>query len=346
MKQTGMIRVGLASFAAVLAVSCGNPDKGKTDNSMVQEDPVVSVETVAARDVPQTSVYTSTVEPYVKNNIAPQSAMRITDINVEVGDFVRKGQVLAELDRIQLQQAELQLKNNEIEYERLKGLYEAGGLSKSDLDAMELSYRVSRTTYENLLENTVLRSPVDGVITARNYDEGDMYAMSSPIYVVEQITPVKLLVAISEVDYTRINKNDSVEIAVDAFPGRSFSGRVSRIYPTVDPATHTFSVEIIVPNKDRVLRPGMFARVTVLFGTNHNPVIPDIAVVKQTGSGERFVYVLNSDGTVTYRAVRLGRRMDYEYEVLEGLSEGERVVTRGQIRLKDGVRVKISKNEK
>lgn len=346
MKQTGMIRVGLASFAAVLAVSCGNPDKGKTDNSMVQEDPVVSVETVAARDVPQTSVYTSTVEPYVKNNIAPQSAMRITDINVEVGDFVTKGQVLAELDRIQLQQAELQLKNNEIEYERLKGLYEAGGLSKSDLDAMELSYRVSRTTYENLLENTVLRSPVDGVITARNYDEGDMYAMSSPIYVVEQITPVKLLVAISEVDYTRINKNDSVEIAVDAFPGRSFSGRVSRIYPTVDPATHTFSVEIIVPNKDRVLRPGMFARVTVLFGTNHNPVIPDIAVVKQTGSGERFVYVLNSDGTVTYRAVRLGRRMDYEYEVLEGLSEGERVVTRGQIRLKDGVRVKISKNEK
>lgn len=341
-----MIRVGLASFAAVLAVSCGNPDKGKTDNSMVQEDPVVSVETVAARDVPQTSVYTSTVEPYVKNNIAPQSAMRITDINVEVGDFVRKGQVLAELDRIQLQQAELQLKNNEIEYERLKGLYEAGGLSKSDLDAMELSYRVSRTTYENLLENTVLRSPVDGVITARNYDEGDMYAMSSPIYVVEQITPVKLLVAISEVDYTRINKNDSVEIAVDAFPGRSFSGRVSCIYPTVDPATHTFSVEIIVPNKDRVLRPGMFARVTVLFGTNHNPVIPDIAVVKQTGSGERFVYVLNSDGTVTYRAVRLGRRMDYEYEVLEGLSEGERVVTRGQIRLKDGVRVKISKNEK
>lgn len=341
-----MIRVGLASFAAVLAVSCGNPDKGKTDNSMVQEDPVVSVETVAARDVPQTSVYTSTVEPYVKNNIAPQSAMRITDINVEVGDFVRKGQVLAELDRIQLQQAELQLKNNEIEYERLKGLYEAGGLSKSDLDAMELSYRVSRTTYENLLENTVLRSPVDGVITARNYDEGDMYAMSSPIYVVEQITPVKLLVAISEVDYTRINKNDSVEIAVDAFPGRSFSGRVSRIYPTVDPATHTFSVEIIVPNKDRVLRPGMFARVTVLFGTNHNPVIPDIAVVKQTGSGERFVYVLNFDGTVTYRAVRLGRRMDYEYEVLEGLSEGERVVTRGQIRLKDGVRVKISKNEK
>lgn len=342
MKQTGMIRMGLASFAAVLAVSCGNPDKGKTDNSMVQEDPAVSVETVSARDVPQTSVYTSTVEPYVKNNIAPQSAMRITDINVEVGDFVKKGQVLAELDRIQLQQAELQLKNNEIEYERLKGLYEAGGLSKSDLDAMELSYRVSRTTYENLLENTVLRSPVDGVITARNYDEGDMYAMSSPIYVVEQITPVKLLVAISEVDYTRIKKNDSVEIAVDAFPGRSFSGRVNRIYPTVDPATHTFSVEIIVPNSDRVLRPGMFARVTVLFGTNHNPVIPDIAVVKQTGSGERFVYVLNSDGTVTYRAVRLGRRMGYEYEVLEGLSEGEKVVTRGQIRLKDGVRVKIS----
>lgn len=335
------IRTMLLAGMFVAVVACGNNEEA-VDNSVVVEDPSVSVATVVAQDVPQTSVYTSSVEPYVKNNIAPQTAMRIEKINVEVGDFVKEGQIVAEMDKIQLQQAELQLKNNEIEYERLKGLYEAGGLSKSDLDAIELSYKVSKTSYENLLENTILRSPVAGVITARNYDKGDMYSMSSPLYVVQQITPVKLLVGISEVDYTKVKKGDTVEISLDAFPGRVFKGQVSRLYPTIDPATHTFMVEIVVPNKDRTLRPGMFARVTVQFGVNHNPVIPDIAVVKQTGSGERFVYVLNADNTVTYRKVVLGRRFGNEYEVIDGVSAGDKVVIRGQIRLKDGVKVQIS----
>lgn len=334
--------VMLAGMAFLMA-ACGNNESKQQVVSNVEELPSVSVAEVSAKDVPQTSVYTSNIEAYVTNNIAPQSVMRITAINVEVGDFVKKGQIVAELDKIQLQQAELQMKNKEIEYNRLKGLYEAGGLSKSDLDAIELAYEVSRTTYENLLENTVLRSPVDGVITARNYDKGDMYSMSAPIYVVEQISPVKMLVGISEVDYTKIKKNDTVEIAVDAFPGKVFKGKVNRIYPTVNPGTHTFNVEIVVANKDRVLRPGMFARVTVLFGINHNPVIPDVAVVKQTGSGERFVYVLNEDGTVTYKSVKLGRRISSEFEVLSGLSEGEIVVTGGQVRLKDGVKVEVSK---
>ena len=327
----------------ILMAACGNNEKKQQVVSNEQELPSVSVAEVQAKDVPQTSVYTSNIEAYVTNNIAPQSVMRITAINVEVGDFVKKGQIVAELDKIQLQQAELQMKNKEIEYNRLKGLYEAGGLSKSDLDAIELAYEVSRTTYENLLENTVLRSPVNGVITARNYDKGDMYAMSAPIYVVEQISPVKMLVGISEVDYTKIRKNDTVEISVDAFPDKVFKGKVNRIYPTVNPGTHTFNVEIIVPNNDRVLRPGMFARVTVLFGINHSPVIPDIAVVKQTGSGERFVYVLNEDKTVAYKAITLGRRMGSEFEVLSGLSEGEVIVTGGQVRLKDGVKVEVSK---
>jgi RND family efflux transporter MFP subunit len=179
-------------------------------------------------------------------------------------------------------------------------------------------------------------------VTARNYDAGDMYAMSAPIYTVEQIKPVKLLVAISESDYTKVKKGDSVEIAADALPGTKFYGKVGKIYPTIDPATRTFTVEVVVDNNYSTLRPGMFARVIVDFGSNNNVVIPDVAVVKQQGSGERFVYVLNADGTVTYTKVVLGRRMGTEYEVLEGLSDGDRIVTGGQIRLKDGIKVTVN----
>ena len=334
----------IIASAAVLAAGCGNNAGKKAVEAQVAEEavPSVSVVEVSAREVPQTATYTSTVQPYVKNNIAPQMAGRITKINVEIGDFVKKGQVLAEIDKAQLQQAQLQLHNQEVELERLRALYDAGGLSKSDLDAIELSYNVTKTQVDNLLENTVLCSPIDGVVTARNYDVGDMYTMSMPIYTVEQIRPVKLLVGISESDYTKVKKGDAVEITVDALPGQTFTGKVGKIYPTVDAATRTFLVEIVVPNNGNLLRPGMFARVTVTFGVNNNVVIPDVAVVKQQGSGERFVYILNQDGTVNYQKVVLGRRMGAEYEVLEGIPSGAKVVTGGQIRLKDGVKVTVN----
>ena len=219
---------------------------------------------------------------------------------------------------------------------------QGGGLSKSDLDAVELQYNVAKTQVQNLIENTTLLSPIDGVITARNYDVGDMYAMSAPIFTVEQIKPVKLLVAVSESDYTKIKKGDSVVVVADALPELTFYGKIEKIYPTIDPATRTFNVEVVVANNYSSLRPGMFARVTVDFGSNRNVVIPDVAVVKQQGSGERFVYVLNEDNTVTYKKVVLGRRMGAEYEVLEGLQDGDMIVIGGQIRLKDGVKVIVN----
>ena len=180
------------------------------------------------------------------------------------------------------------------------------------------------------------------MITARNYDAGDMYAMSAPIFTVEQIKPVKLLVAVSESDYTKISKGDQVTVKADAFPDLTFDGKIERIHPTIDPSTRTFVVEVVVPNNYSTLRPGMFARVKVNFGVNRNVVIPDVAVVKQQGSGERFVYILNEDGTVTYQKVELGRRMGTEYEVLSGVEDGAKVVTGGQIRLKDGIKVSVN----
>jgi RND family efflux transporter MFP subunit len=342
--------------AVIMAAGCGSSDNQNQQNKAVDTTPTVAVEQVTRRDVPQEVVYSTTVQAFVKNNIAPQSVNRIAQINVEIGDNVTKGQVLAKMDQVQLQtvenqmrQAELQMKNNEVEYGRLKGLYDAGGLSQSDLDAIELAYEASKIAYnnakkqyENLLENSVLLSPINGVVTARNYDVGDMYAMSAPIFTVEQIVPVKVLVGVSESDYTKVHVGDKVTVVADALPGQDFVGEVNRIYPTVDPATRTFTVEVKINNEKKELRPGMFARATITFGSNNSIIVPDVAVVKQQGSGERFVYVLNQDGTVSYTKVVLGRRLGKEYEVLEGIEDGAKVVTGGMIRLKDGVKVIVN----
>ena len=303
--------------------------------------PSVEVVTASARDVAQESTYSSSVEAYATNNIMPQSGARIRKINVEVGDYVVKGQVLAEMDRFQLEQLELQIQNDEVEYARLKGLFEEGGVSQSDFETAELGYKVRKTNYQNLLENTVLRSPITGFVTARNFDVGDMFSMSAPLFTVQQVVPVKLLVGISENEYTKVKKGDVVTITVDALPGRTFSGKVTRLYPTINAATHTFNAEVVVQNADRALRPGMFARVTVNFGTNHRIVLPDRCIVKQEGTGQKFVYLLRSDDTVSYVPVTVGRHMGAEYEVVDGVSEGDTVVSKGQTVLKDGVKVVV-----
>ena len=337
-------------FAGALAVvaSCGGGKSKTAAPAMVNPADVIRTVEVARatkRDVPQENSYASTVEAYATNNIMPQQGGRIRKINVEVGDYVVKGQVLAEMDRLQLDQLALQIQNDEIEFARLKSLYEEGGVSQSDFEAAELGYKVRKSNYANLEENTILRSPLTGYVTARNFDKEDMYGMSAPIFTVQQVTPVKLLVGISEVDYTKVTKGDEVSLSVDALPGRSFTGRINRLYPTLNPATHTFQAEVIVPNTDRALRPGMYARVTVRYGTNHSIVLSDQAIVKQEGTGQRYVYLLNADGkTVSYVPVELGRHMGSEYEITGGIEEGAMVVVKGQAGLKDGIEVEVLNN--
>ena len=337
----------LPVLAILGAVSCGSRSgsqqpaggPGFPGGPAADVTPSVEVITASKRDVAEESTYSSTVEAYATNNIMPQTGARIRKINVEVGDYVVKGQVLAEMDRFQLDQLELQIQNDEIEYARLKGLYEEGGVSQSDFEAAELGYKVRKTNYQNLLENTILRSPITGYVTARNFDKGDMFSMSAPLFTVQQVIPVKLLVGISENEYTKVKKGDTVSLTVDALPGRTFTGKVNRLYPTINAATHTFNAEVVVQNSDRALRPGMFARVKVVFGTNRRVVLPDQCIVKQEGTGQKFVYVLKNDETVSYVPVTLGRHMGTEYEVIDGVLEGDTVVLKGQATLKDGVKV-------
>lgn len=333
-------------IGAVVLASCGNnsADNAKGPQAS-QADAVRNVEVVTATysNVPQQSSYSSNIEAFAVNNIAPQSGSRIRKINVEVGDYVVKGQVLAEMDRLQLDQLKLQLQNDSTEFSRIKALFEQGGVSQSDYEATELAYKVRRTNYKNLQENTILVAPITGFVTARNYDEGDMYSMSQPLFTVQQVTPVKLLVGISESEYTKVKKGDKIDITVDALPGRHFEGRVNRLYPTINATAHTFQAEVLVPNTDRVLRPGMYARVTVTFGTNRSVVLPDQAVVKQEGTGQKFVYIVKADNTVNFVPVELGVHDGFKYEILSGVNEGDKVVVKGTAALKEGAKVNIIK---
>ena len=331
----------LFAATAIVMMSCG--EQSQNNQQFVEENPKVTVTTVNAEYVSQLQVYPTTIEADIVNNIAPQSAARISKIYVEVGDKVNAGQTLARMDEVNLEKARLQLINDSIEFGRIEQLHEIGATSQSDYEAMTLKYDVSKKTYKNLLENTVLKSPISGVVTARNYDEGDMYAMAQPLFMIQKINPVKMLINISESKYSQIKKGMEVDITTDAYGDQVFKGTVDLIYPTINAMTHTFPVEVKYANKDLTLRPGMFARVTVNYGDNFRVVVPDRAVLKQVGSGEQYVYILNEDGTVTYTIVELGRRMGNKYEVISGIDDNATVVLTGQTKLKNGITVDVVK---
>lgn len=334
--------IQLVSFMFILLMSACTESKDKKGVDVISEKPRVKLATVTARQVDQILEYTATVEAEVKNNIAPASPVRIDHIYVEVGDKVSKGQKLVQMDAASLKQLKLQLDNQEIEFRRLDELYKVGGVSKSEWDASKMSLDVKKTSYRNLLENTSLLSPINGIITARNYDNGDMYNGNTPVLVVEQIVPVKLLINISENYFSKIKKGSPVKVKFDVFEGEVFNGKISLIYPTINAATRTFPVELVLDNKDMKVRPGMFARVEVNFGSENHVVVPDLAVVKQAGSGDRYVFVYEK-GIVHYKKVELGRRMGSEYELISGVDNNSQVVVAGHARLVNGTEVIIEK---
>lgn len=326
---------------AMILTACGNDDKG-TVTEVKDELPQVEISTVAVESVPQIKEYTANVEAENINNISPSAPNRIKSIAVEVGDPVRRGQTLVVMDGANITQSKINLDQIEREYNRAVQLLEIGAGTQQAVDQLKAQLDAARSQYDNLLENTQLISPINGVVTARNYDPGDMTG-NQPVLTVGQLTPtVKVIVNISESDLALIRRGMPVDVIFDAFEGREFTGRITRIYPTVDPATRTFTAEIAINNGDGAIKPGMFARVSMNLGERNSVVVPDRAVVKQSGSGNKYVYVY-SKGKVSYNHVELGRRLDNNYELLSGVADGDTVVISGQTRLADGVAVEIIK---
>ena len=331
------------ALAVVLLTGCMGAKETPTTFKTNEAQEAVSVKSkkVAAREVDQLVEFSANVQADVTNNIAPQQPTRIRKIYTEVGRYVSKGDLLVELDDNNLAQQQINVAQLRTDFSRAEELYKIGGLSKSDFEQIKTKLEVNERQYENLVENTKLLAPTDGIVTARNYDAGDLYSGAQPVLVVEKITPVKILLDVNEQYYKSVKVGMPISnISIDAYPGETFEGKVSIVYPTVNSATRTFQIEVQIANAKQRVRPGMFARVTLNFGTANRVLVPDQAVVKQSGSGERFVYVV-SGGKAYHKTIELGRRLGAEYEVLSGVDDGAEVVVFGQTLLSDGREVKV-----
>nr|WP_314593696.1 efflux RND transporter periplasmic adaptor subunit [uncultured Porphyromonas sp.] len=340
--QTSLLLL-LSAASLSLSTSCSSSSSSKQETAQSTDSTqVVTVDAARLTELDSRQQYTAQLEAKTLNNITAQAGGRVKQILVAVGDRVAAGQVVARMEATQASAAQIQLADAKTNFARMDELYKVGGISKAQWEQAKSALEQAKLSYGNASENTLLRSPISGFVTAKNYDNGDVTSPAQPILVIQQVSPLKVVVNVSEQYYTRLKPGLEASLSVEALGTQSFSGRITKVYPTVDATTHTVGVEIEVANKDQRLRPGMYARLGLDFGTRQALTISDKAIVRQAGSGIRYVYVLK-EGKAVYREVELGELQDGRYEALSGIEPGEQLIISAPSRLKNGTAVKLAK---
>lgn len=329
-------------LAIALLMGCSSKKKDMQKQESAEAIPV-KVMKLEKRKIAKTLDYTATLQADEQVYYAPAATGRIGKIYVEVGDRIKKGQLLVEMDPTNLRQAEVQLKNLETEYNRAVKLNETGSISKQAYDVAVTNYEVAKSNFDFLNENTKMLAPFDGIVTGKYFENGELYtgvatggAAKPSIIAIEKINPLKAYVNLSEQYFLSVKKGTKVELKSNIFPDRTFEGTVSIVYPTIDPSSRTFTVEVKIPNKDEALRPGMYGTINFFIGQTETVVAPALAVLKLQGANNRYVF-LNKDGKAKRVEVTLGRRFEDQVEVIsDEIREGDELVVVGQGRLVDG----------
>jgi membrane fusion protein (multidrug efflux system) len=342
-------------ISGLILSACSSKDKSTTASTgtatVIEKAAIpVKVMSLAKTKISRTIDYTATVLPFEEVNMAPSTPGRIDKVYVEVGDKVNKGDNLFLMDRTQLYQLKLQLTSLEKDLNRIDTLLKSGSAKQQQYDQMKTQYDVTKNNVDFMEENTLLKAPFNGVVTGKYFEDGEMYSGApttqtgrSAVVTVMQINPLKVNVSISEQYYPLIKKGMTAFITADVYKGETFTGTVYQISPTVSAATRSFIAELELPNRNDLLKPGMFVRVAMNLGEVETFVVPANTVLVQEGTNLRYVFVTENNSARRVE-VTIGKRFDDQLEIIsETLKEGDKLVTEGQSKLINGEKVELVK---
>lgn len=328
-----------ALISAFLFSGCGGTQRQEQAG---EREELVQTMTVASGTITRNLDFSTNLQGWQTMNVAPSVTGKIEHIYTEVGTNVKKGDLLVVMDRNQYTTTKLTFTNLKVEMERIEALNASGAISKQTYDQTRLSYDQTKETLAFLETNTFVKAGFDGVISAKNYEDGELYA-GQPILVLTQINTLKALISVPESYFPKVKKGMPVEIESDIYPGTVFPATIEVIYPTVDPSSHTFQIKLRIPNASLRLRPGMYVHTRLEMGLDKAIVVPYSSVQKLTGSNDRYVY-LNRDGIAKRIFVKLGERYDENIEIIsDEIVEGDELVVVGQARIVDGSKLKVVK---
>lgn len=342
-------RLGPAVFACAILTSACDQQGPESDATGDEEETVaipVEVSKPTRGDIVAVYSGTAPIEAYAEADVIAKVAGEIREILVEEGDDVTRGQVLARLDgerlRLELNQSSANLRKLQRDFERNTDLKEKGLISSGDFDkirydmeALEASFNLAKLE----LDYTQIRAPIDGVISDRFVRLGNNISANEPAFHVTSFDPLVAYLHVPEREYRNIAKDQIVGIEIDALQGQRIIATVTRVSPIVDPQTGTFKITIEISDEARRIKPGMFGRISIVYDQHANVLqIPRSAILED--SGETSVFVVE-DGKAVRKLIQTGYSNSGMIEISKGLNDDDRVVTVGQIGLKNDANVTI-----
>ena len=362
------------SIAAVLLISnCGKP---KATVSVDKERIFpVQVTTVKRANIERNIAYLGNLEAYQEVRVFSTIPTRITELKVDVNDFVNEGDLLAVVDNIKIKQAVIQaeegLKSIQAQYEnalaewkRIKKLYDQNAVSQSQYDVVRTQKEAAKAAVNQLkaglksakeqFNDSFIKAPISGIISSRTYNVGDQTSPQFPAFTIVQMDKIKINIDIVESQIALIIPNQRVNITVNTYPDDVFTGKVNKIYPTINPMTRTVKCEIIIDNPDYRLKPGGFARVEIVTDEHENVlVVPKYAIIEKTSleylggeitntriNTEKYVFIVENSVALLQQIETDIVNNNYA-EVISGLNGGEDIITIGQYNISDSSMVEI-----
>ena len=341
------IRTVTIIAAVASLVACGGKGGDKAATTTKKEAEKVKVQTLENERIAKTLELSSTLEGYETMNISPSITGHIEHIYVEVGSRVQRGTMLVRMDQTQLNTTRINLASTKTELERVTALKASGSVSQQVYDQTKAGYDQLVETERFQNENTFVKAQFAGVISAKNYEDGEMYT-GAPILTLTQISRLKAIINIPESYFPMVKQGMKVDVVSDIYPDEVFPATIEIVYPTIDPQSHTFQAKLNIPNSGEKIRPGMYVRTRLAVGEVDAIVVPYQSVLKLTGSNDRYVFV-NDGGQARRVAVTLGQRFDDRIEIIpveaNAMKAGDQLVITGQARLVDGDKLEIVGNE-
>jgi RND family efflux transporter MFP subunit len=332
-----MKKIFIYSLAALTLMACS-----KETTSTEQEERVEQVRTTVLqpREIERELSVSTNLQGYLTQNVAPSLTGKIEHIYCEVGDKVSAGDNLVRMDQTQYKTTKISMGNLKIEKSRVEQLLKSGSATRQQYDQLEAQYNSTKEQLDFLEANTYVKAPFAGVISAKNYEDGELYA-GQAILVLTQIDKLKALVAIPETYFPLFKEGMKLTLTSEIYPDQVFPATVEVVYPTIDASSHTFQVKVVIPNTRNLLRPGMYVTTTIGLGKANVIVAPYQAVEKLVGANDRYVFI-NENGRAKRVSVELGQRFDQEIEIIAPeIVPGVEMVTTGQHKLVDGVKINV-----
>jgi RND family efflux transporter MFP subunit len=334
------------SFLIIALLTLSGCSQEKKDEKNKEEEKLNTVRVMKLEysTIARNLDFSTVLEAYDKVAIAPNTPGRINQILVDVGSKVSQGQLLVKMDPTTYDQAKVTVDNLAVDFARISKLNESDNISKQTYDQTKAQLEAQKTSLANLETNTFLRAPFSGVIEAKNYEDGELYA-AQPILSLVKLGTLKALINIPETYFPMMKKGMPITVKSNLYPDEEFKAEIDIVYPTIDPASHSFQVQVKIPNAKELLRPGMYATVSISFGEVETIVVPYLAALKLQGSNDRYVF-LNDNGVAKRVAVKLGQRFDDKVELIsDEIKVGDELITTGQARLNDGVKIQVTRGE-